>query len=206
MLSSKPKSETTWKAQVKDRFFADFAFEFDEKHIDMLIYAPDGTLFADTFLWAESKKGIVDVSTMFTQLLLTIKKTVDAGDILPPKYLGVFDKEKIAFLEFHHVLPIFNRSDFNWNDRPSNVSEGTIRIVEHFLTEEAVIKFDFKNDEQEIHEFIKTNFTIDRERTSKIQITKNNFVTVFMKWSGLVRPSIDITSDDQKGFPARIYG
>jgi len=76
----------TWKAQVKDTFFAEFAAEFDEKHIDVLIYALDGTLFADTLLWAESKKGIADVPRMFAQLLLTIKKTVDAGDILPSLY------------------------------------------------------------------------------------------------------------------------
>ena len=199
-MPSPRKSEMTWKTQVKETFFAGFAAEFDEKHIDFLVYAPDGTLFADTFLWAESKKGTADIARMFAQLLLTIKKTVDAGEILPPKYLGVFDQEKIAFIEFHHILPVFNRSDFNWNDKPSSVSEETIRIVEQFLTEEALFKFDLKNDNKELREFIKTNFVTGQKNTSKIQITKNNFVTVFMKWAGTVRRAIDITPEEQKEY------
>ena len=77
------KSEATWKLQVKDRFFADFAIEFDEKDVDLTVYAPDGTLFADTYLWAESKRGLANIPTMFAQLLLTIKKTLDTGDNLP---------------------------------------------------------------------------------------------------------------------------
>jgi len=40
---------------------------------------------------------------MFAQLLLTIKKKVDSGE-MPPKYLGVFDREKIAFTELRLVL------------------------------------------------------------------------------------------------------
>jgi hypothetical protein len=193
---SSPKREATWKLQVKDRFFADYAVEFEENNIDILVYPPEGTLFADAFLWAEAKRGIVEVPEMFAQLLLTIKKTVDAGDILPPKFLGVFDQEKIAFLEFHHILPVFYRSDFNWNDKPSHVSEGTVKIVEQFLTDEALIQFNLKNDEQELREFIKANFVIGRDNTSKIQITKNNFVTVFMKWAGMVRPTFDMSYDE----------
>ena len=77
------KSEMTWRLQVKDRFFADFAIEFDEKDVDLTVYAPDGTLFADTYLWAESKRGLADIPTMFAQLLLTIKKILDTGDNLP---------------------------------------------------------------------------------------------------------------------------
>ncbi|MDR3233271.1 MAG: hypothetical protein LBT46_06375, partial [Planctomycetaceae bacterium] len=170
------------------------------KHIDFLVYPPQGTLFADAFLWAESKKEITDIPAMFAQLLLTIKKTVDAGEILPPNYLGVFDKERFACIEFHYVLPIFHRSDFNWNEKPSNVSDATVKIVEQFLTEEALLQFDFKNDEAELMKFIQINFAAGRECTSKIQITKNNFVTVFMKWSASVRPSIDFSYDDQRRY------
>jgi hypothetical protein len=197
---SQSKREATWKLRVKEQFFADYAVEFDENHIDLLVYPPDGTLFADTFLWAEVKRGVADIFTMFAQLILTIKKTLDAGDSLPPKYLGVFDNEKAAFIEYHHFLLIFNRSDFNWTDRPSSPSEETINIVKHFLTDKALIKFNIKDDESELHEFIKANFIIGREKTSKIQITKNNFVGVFMKWAGLVRPTIDVTFDDQKDY------
>jgi len=61
-------SEMTWKLQVKEQYFDQFAAEFDERHIDFLIYTPEGTLFADTLLWAESKKGVASVSRMFAKV------------------------------------------------------------------------------------------------------------------------------------------
>ncbi len=73
------------------------------------------------FLWAEAKKGsshsIVD---SFIQLIITIGKAHTHEKHMPPMFLGAFDAEKIAFIEFHHVVSIFYQNDFNWNVTPSN--------------------------------------------------------------------------------------
>jgi hypothetical protein len=135
---------------------------------------------------------------MFAQLLLTIKKTYDKGDLLPPKFLGVFDNQKIVFVEFHHVLPIFNVNDFNWSERPSTVSDKTVQVVKKFLDTTALIGFSFKENENELKEFIKNNFVIGSTDAVRIQITKNNFISVFMKWLATVRPTIDINSEEAK--------
>jgi hypothetical protein len=194
------KSEMTWKLSVKEKYFADFAAEFDEKHIDFLIYAPQGTLFADAFLWAESKRFTTDVTTMFAQLILTIKKTVDAGDVLPPKFLGVFDREKFAFIEFHKILSIFNLNDFDWTEKPSSVSTKTKNTVANFLTKEALYLFEFAKDEAELKDFIKNNFLSGTCDVTQSQITKNNFITVYNKWVNAVRSTIAADFDELREY------
>ena len=54
----------------------------------------------DFFLWAEAKKGNKeDIDDSLVQLIITIMKARTYNDYLPPKYLGAFDAEKIAFIE-----------------------------------------------------------------------------------------------------------
>jgi hypothetical protein len=127
------KSEMDLRLMVANTFFPTHKVSVEDSRIDFLVYSQDGNVFAETFLWAESKFAPAEINTMFAQLILTIKKKIDAGD-LPPKYIGVFDKEKIAFVEFHRILPIFNLNDFNWNETPSSISKKTENIVAKYLT------------------------------------------------------------------------
>ncbi|MDR3109636.1 MAG: hypothetical protein LBU65_08115, partial [Planctomycetaceae bacterium] len=191
------KSEMDLRLQVKDKFFSQYKVSLEDKRIDFLVYSPTSLFTSETLLWAESKKDITPVNTMFAQLLLTIKKTVDSGE-MPPKFLGVFDKEKIAFVEYHHILPVFNLNDFNWNEKPSTVSKKTENTVGKFLTKEVLNQFEFKKDEAELREFIKTNFIIGNVSLYKAQINKNNFVTVYNKWIDAVKPTIAVDFNELK--------
>ena len=125
-------SEQDLKSQVKDKFFAGYKVSLEDKRIDFLVTSPADSLFQNVFLWAESKKEATDIKTMFAQLVLTIKKKIDEGQ-LPPRYLVVFDKEKIAFIEFYHIQPIFSLNDFNWSETPSSVSKKTENTVAKYL-------------------------------------------------------------------------
>ncbi|GHT51572.1 hypothetical protein AGMMS49982_09370 [Bacteroidia bacterium] len=132
MVSFKDRtSEFDLRSKVKDAYFSKFKVEIDSDRIDFLVHSPK-SLFAETFLWAESKKDIAEINKTFAQLILTIKRQYD-NDVMPPKYLGIFDKEKIAFIEFHHIVPIFCTNDFNWNETPSSVSKKTELIVSKYL-------------------------------------------------------------------------
>ncbi|MDR2169023.1 MAG: hypothetical protein LBP59_02670 [Planctomycetaceae bacterium] len=205
------KSEATFKFRVANKYFSKFTVSFDEKFIDVIVEPNADGLFAP-FLWAESKKNITDVSQMFAQLLLTIKPIYDSGKKNLPKYLGVFDKEKIVFVEFYHLLPIFLLSDFNWNEKPSSVSRKTENTVAKFLYPQpkspksqkqkldqkldqiVVYEFNFAHDDSGLREFIKSNFTFNGD-TVKLQITKNNFLHVYNRWVAEVRPSIVASFD-----------
>jgi len=188
---AKIKSEHTLRLKVKDAFFADYSVEVEDERVDFLVYHEH-----EPFLWAESKAGATDIYEMFAQLLLTIKqKKIDSGEYLP-FYLGVFDKEKIAFTEYHNALEVFNLNDFNWKERPSSVSKETVNKVARHLKN--VVDYEFDNDVAEIAEFIRTNFVPGNIGTVKSQINKRNFVTIYDKWAGEVWPSIDLSDNIRK--------
>ena len=74
-----------------------------------------------SILWAESKKGNRDdINQSLVQLILTIGKEKTNEKYMPPAFLGAFDAEKIAFIEYHKILHVFSQNDFNWNVTPSN--------------------------------------------------------------------------------------
>jgi len=192
---AKAKSELDLRMKVKDAFFGDYSVDVEDERVDFLVYHPKSDFFTETFMWAESKDKPTDVIEMFTQLLLTIKKKVDAGE-MPPKYLGVFDKEKIAFTEYSNALDIFHLNDFNWTERPSSVSKKTVNQVAKYLKN--IVLYHFDSNVAEIKEFIRTNFALGKIGTTKAQINKNNFVTIYDKWVSEVLPSIDLLSKQWK--------
>ncbi|MDR2601693.1 MAG: hypothetical protein LBC53_04490, partial [Spirochaetaceae bacterium] len=122
------QKEETLKSLVHEDYFPTFGYEPDVDDIDFVITCKktrddlfsDGPGASTHYLWAEAKKGVRDVFDMFTQLVLTCKKTYEKGDHLAPPWLGVFDEARIAFVPFHDMLPIFTETDFNWNATPSN--------------------------------------------------------------------------------------
>ena len=78
------------------------------------------------------------------------------------------------------------------------MSKKTVNQVAKYLHN--IVEYRFDNNVAEIVEFIRTNFALGKVGTTKAQINKNNFVTVFMKWAATVRPTIDMEPDDQKEY------
>jgi len=184
------KSEHDLRLKVCDAFFDDYSVDVEDERIDFLVYHERDSFFTETLLWAESKDKPTDVFDMFAQLLLTIKKKYDSGE-MPPKYLGVFDKEKIAFTEFCNALDIFRLNDFDWTERPSSVSKKTVNQVAKYLKN--ITEYRFADSTAEIAEFIRTNFALGKVGTTKAQINKNNFVIIYNKWVKEVLPTIDLS-------------
>jgi len=149
-----------------------------------------------SLLWAEAKQGTShDIFESFVQLILTIGKERTFEKYLPPKYIGAFDAEKFAFIEYHQIQHIFYQNDFNWNVTPSNHETKEFRQLHALcqnLLEESSILFYFETQANEFKEFIRLNFKTGKEATEKISVTKNNFTFVFQKWSEKVRPTISV--------------
>jgi hypothetical protein len=210
------QKEETLKGLIFKDFFdgKKFGYEPNIDNIDFVITDTKtrGELFAEGgsgasmhYLWAEAKKGVQDVESMLTQLLLTCKKTYDKADYIAPPFIGCFDTEKIAFVPFHDILPIFHENDINWNTTPSNhetldFQKARSKVIKLILANLVVYCFD--DDDKEIKEFIKTHFALGANAGIKSPITKDNFVQIFTKWVKEVEPAINISKDDWADFKA----
>ncbi|PIE74297.1 MAG: hypothetical protein CSA19_00450, partial [Deltaproteobacteria bacterium] len=78
--------------ELKLKLAKDFFYLFDCTHIpnniDFCVLSKDPSLFTFPLLWAEAKKGVKDILSMLTQLVLTIAKEDHLNQNTPP-YLGV---------------------------------------------------------------------------------------------------------------------
>ncbi len=118
--------------ELKNKIAKDFFGAYDCTSIlgkiDFCVRVPEkdrdqGRLFdleQESILWAESKSGTdSDISASFVQLILTIGKARTFDQHLPPKFLGAFDAEKIAFIPYSDVMEVFYQNDFNWGASPN---------------------------------------------------------------------------------------
>ena len=182
--------------ELKNKIAKDFFNNFDNtqiiNEIDFAISLKENTELY--ILWAEAKKGRSNIYKSFVQLILTIGKKRVFDKKLPPKFLGAFDCEKIAFIEYYKVMHIFLKNDFNWNVTPSDHNTKEFKelynLAEEILKEESFIYY-FEEDEDEIKSFIKDNFNTDKSSLNKIQIDKNNFVNIYYKWLERVKSKIN---------------
>ena len=98
------------KNLVRDDWFGKYDTTKEIGNIDLSVCVPTEQnqleIFdLDFFLWAEAKKGNKeDIDDSFVQLIITIMKARTFNDYLPPKYLGAFDAEKIAFIPYDDKL------------------------------------------------------------------------------------------------------
>jgi hypothetical protein len=210
------QKEETLKGLIFKDFFdgKKFGYEPNIDNIDFVItdvktrgdlFVEEGSGASAHYLWAEAKKGIQDVESMLTQLLLTCKKTYEKAEYHAPPFIGCFDTEKIAFVPFHDILPIFHENDINWNTTPSNhdvpdFQKARSKIVKLILANLMVYRFG--DDDHEIKEFIKIHFAPGANTGIKNPITKDNFVQVFTKWVKDVEPAINISKEDWADFKA----
>ena len=149
-----------------------------------------------SILWAETKQGTHhDIYESFIQLILTIGKEKTFEKHLPPKYIGSFDAEKFAFIEYHKIQEVFYQNDFNWNVAPSNHETKEFKLLYELcksILEENCTLFLYEEAENEFKYFIRNNFKIGKEITEAISITKNNFTYIFQRWSEKVKPTIAV--------------
>lgn len=187
--------EEELKNRVRNDYFSDFENALIIGKIDFCI--SQKMMDIDySFLWAEAKKGNShDIYASFIQLIITIGKARTFDTYSPPIFLGAFDAEKIAFLEYHHIMEIFSKNDFNWNVTPSDHSTKEFQNLNNLLRQDLqkhIIIYDFDKESKELQHFIHDNFKVGRLSANKISITKNNFVSIYYKWREKVKPSINI--------------
>jgi len=199
--------EEELKSRIGETFFAQYDYSTIIGKIDFCVVqkqkanAKHVLTGGETvsLLWAEAKRGTVtDIYKPLVQLILTIGKARTFDTYLPPPFLAAFDAEKIAFLPYREILPFLALNDFNWNVTPSDTSSrefgllyGAVRDV---LNRTAYL-FRYDAHEKELREFIKQHLS---ERSSLIQINKNNFVSIYQRWLALVQPSIDVNWEGLK--------
>ncbi|MDR1023202.1 MAG: hypothetical protein LBL94_08040 [Prevotellaceae bacterium] len=207
------KYENILEEEIKNKVTQDFFQKFDCTRIlgkidfAVKVKRPQGTVDfnAEYLLWAEAKQKPTDILVMLTQLVLTVGKARTFDEMLPPKFLGCYDSEKIAFVPYHDVQDIFYQNDFNWNVTPSNHQTREFRqvhaqikkIIECDSALEAYI-FSFSADEKELRRFIHENFIAGNSAAAKNRIDKNNFIIIYSKWLQAVRPTIAVKWEKAK--------
>lgn len=200
--------EEELKLKVGEMFFSGFDRTAILGNVDFCIAAkiknPDQMTFdfdRESFLWAEAKRGSVDLLNAFTQLVLTIGKARTFDRFLPPFLLGAFDADKFGFVPYSDVIDVFYQNDFNWNVTPSDHTTKEFQQVRE-LIEKTIARdkyvFYYKTDANELTKFIKENFKSNKHNVSCIRVTKSNFVTIYLKWREAVMPTIEINWDNAK--------
>ncbi|MDR3129243.1 MAG: hypothetical protein LBU03_03230 [Tannerellaceae bacterium] len=202
-----------FEEEIKNKVSQDFFQKFDCTEIlgkiDFAVKRKQpvsGSDYSEEYLlWAEAKKRTTDILMMLAQLVLTIGKARTFDEILPPKFLGCYDNEKIAFVPYYAIQDIFYQNDFNWNVVPSNhetrefkqVYTQIKKIVENDIPWKTYL-FNFVTEEKELRRFIRENFTIEKSDISKNKIDKNNFIIIYNKWIDAVKPTIAVNWDIAK--------
>lgn len=193
------------KNRIRDQFFQEYDATPIIGDIDFAVTLRQNEELPEIFdreyfLWAEAKAGTKeDILASFVQLIITIGKARTHEKLLPPRFLGAFDEEMIAFIEFHNVMEVFYQNDFNWNVTPSNHETREFHYLYDLLHDQLsreISLFDYKKDEKDLRRFIRSNFKMGKKRTSGINITKNNYLFVFQRWVEEVKPSIAVNWDD----------
>jgi hypothetical protein len=186
--------------ELKNKIATDFLGKYDcteiIRDIDFAVKLKGSLLHEEYLLWAEAKSSPSDILLMLTQLVLTIGKARTFNEKLPPKFLGCFDCEKIAFIPYADIQDIFHQNDFNWKVAPSNRESKEFKLVYKQIdkiinSEEPYKAYCFKfSDENSLKLFILKNFLIGKSDVSKIRIDKNNFISIYCKWLETVKPTI----------------
>lgn len=185
--------------ELKNKVAQDWFKTFDTTvilgNIDFAVYPKQQHLQGKMpLLWAEAKAGDYDLTTMFTQLILTIGRARSFDRSLPPAFLGAFDFKKMAFISYLSIEDIFYINDFNWNVSASDHKSKEFSLlkerIEDTLKSKAYV-FDYQADKEKLEFFIINNLAASTER-SKIKIDKNNFIPIYLRWLNVVKPIIDV--------------
>lgn len=189
---------------VREDFFDAYDCRDLIGNIDFSVAIPqEGTYKLDEMeymLWAEAKQGDKHkLYESFIQLILTIGKERTFDNHMPPRFIGAFDAEKIAFIPYASIMEVFSQNDFNWNVMPSDHSSKEFQQLKQMVRAELdadskkqdnVFVYYFERDEKELHRFIRRNFVSGRDKIHRMPISHNNFVAIYNKWRNEVMPTI----------------
>ncbi|MBD5305251.1 MAG: hypothetical protein HDS12_03050 [Bacteroides sp.] len=195
--------------ELKNKVAQDFFKNYDSTpilgNVDFCVAVPTyGPQLFETeyLLWAEAKKGNRNsIEESFVQLVITIGKAHTYEQHLPPRFLGAFDAEKIAFIPYNNLLEIFHQNDFNWNVAPSDHSTKEFTLIHERVKDilsQQILTFNFERDKNELEKFVKLNFIVGKSTLSKIRISKNNFVAIYQKWLIEVKHTINVDWEKAK--------
>lgn len=203
--------------ELKNKVARDWFGNYDTTqiidNIDFVVaIQPSGNeLFKETeyLFWAEAKKGNKqNIYDSVIQLIFTIGKGRINEKHMPPKYIGAFDAEKIAFIPYNAIMEVFSQTDFNWNVPPSDHSTKEFHflktLVRNALEQSSLedgneaYRFDFVENRKELKTYISKNFKTDYKTNRGMRITHNNFVAIYNQWRKEVMPSISINWDKAK--------
>ena len=145
--------------ELKNKVAADWFPNFDTTQIignvDFCVSVPATQLKlleSESVLWAEAKKGNkADTRESFIQLILTLGREKTFDKYLPPKFIGAFDAEKIAFIPYHEIMDVFGKNDFNWNVTPSDHDTKEFRELDALIGEklgDRCTMFNWSRDEK----------------------------------------------------------
>lgn len=183
--------------RVKREYFSDYDWTKAVGDIDMTVCAQQLIgVPQTTYLWAEAKQGSrQDIYESFIQLILTIGKARIYEKEMPPYFLGAFDAEKIAFVDYSKVMHIFSKNDFNWNVTPSDHNSKEFKELYALLHDDLskdVIFFKFAFDDKTLKSFINKNFKEGAKDVRKLSVGKNNFTFVYYDWVKTVKDTIAV--------------
>lgn len=204
---------TLREEEIKNRVARDIFADYDCTRIisnidfavtDRTQTAPLDPHFENYYLWAEAKRGNnQNLYHALAQLILTIgrnrSKTIEL--LLPPKYLGAFDAQRIVFIPYSHIVDIIAMNDFDWTVTPSDHSTKEFGMLLHLIEEildNELLLFDYETQEKELSRFIKDNFRPDSSDTKRIKINRTNFTHIYQRWREEVMPSISINWQEMK--------
>lgn len=197
--------EETLKIKVHEYFFSKYRYsqigrvDFAISNADSLQFDLFNNDYTFYYLWAEAKRNSKsNLYESFVQLILTIGKEKTFNNNLPPLFLGAFDNEKIAFIPYTIIQDILIQNDFNWKVTPSDHDTKEFRQIYDLVNNEIQnnsLIFNFQKDEQELKTFIKKNFVIGKRNVNLIEITKNNFTSIYFRWLDVVKHTINIKWD-----------
>ena len=211
MYSLKDK-EGTLINNIREDYFADYDCRKLIGNIDFSVAIRQDLdeLFPEKeyLLWAEAKQGNKhNIYDSFIQLILTIGKERTIDKVLPPKFLGAFDAEKIAFIPYSAIMEVFSQNDFNWNVTPSDHESKEFKQLKEIVRRELdttgkekdnVYFFLFDNDKKDLQRFIKKNFVSGRDSVQRMRVNHNNFKAIYERWRQEVMPSIAVNWENVK--------
>jgi len=144
---------------------------------------------------------------MLTQLLLTVKKIYQSGQITPPSLIGCFDPETFAIFSFADFIALYNQGVVDWNIAPSDYKSAEFKkfrkIVE--VTAKNPVTFSLKTDGgiKELKDYIKktignygAQISFFDDLSGGLEITLTNLQHIFNIWIDEVKPQIVANDKD----------
>jgi len=146
-------AEETRKAEIAHKYFGNCLYlPGGVKNIDFCIADYSGKWL----FWAEAKKNETPLARMLTQLILTIKRY--SKGIEPPKWIGMFDSQRICFVPISLSIELLSVETGNLV--PSKTNDVRFKTFEKTVSEKFYASKSFLFEfcqEKEIMEFIEKN-------------------------------------------------